>query len=120
MADFTAVLESLKKRDPRFSSDYKILSQYEPCIISPDSPLVGAVKETIEKVVGRAPKISVMMGGCDMRYFNAAGIPTVIYGPGTIGMAHQADECVKVKDLITAAQVYALTAMRLLGVQDDI
>ena len=117
LADFTAVLESLKKRDLKFSSDYKILSQYEPCITSPDSPLVGAVKETIEKVVGRTPRISIMMAGCDMRYFHAAGVPTLVYGPGTKGMSHQQDECVKVKDLVTAAQVYALTAMGLLGVR---
>ena len=117
LADFTSVLESLKKRDPKFSSDYKILSQYEPCVIPPDSPLVKAVKKTIEKVVGKAPKISVMMGGCDMRYFHAAGVPTLVYGPGTMGMAHQQDEYVQVKDLVTAAQVYSLVAMGLLGVR---
>ena len=117
LADFTAILESLKKEDPKFSGDYKIISQYEPCIISPDSPFVRVVKETIEKVIGRIPEVSVMAGGCDMRYFHAAGVPTLVYGPGTIGMAHQQDEYVKVKDLVVAAQVYALTAMELLKVR---
>jgi len=77
---------------------------------------VNTLQEVLSNITGRKAGISVMMGGCDMRYFHAAGIPTVIYGPGTIGIAHQADECVKVKDLVTAAQVYSLTAMRLLGV----
>ena len=117
LADFTAILESLKKEDPKFSGDYKIISQYEPCIISPDSPFVRVVKETIEKVIGRIPEVSVMKAGCDMRYFHAAGVPTLVYGPGTKGMSHQQDEYVKVKDLVVAAQVYALTAMELLKVR---
>ncbi len=117
LADFAAVLESLKKRAPKFSIDYKILSQSEPCITPIDSPLVNTLKEVLENVTGRTPEISVVMGTCDMRYFHAAGIPTLIYGPGAKGMSHQADEYVEVKDLVTAAQVNALTAMRLLGVR---
>jgi len=117
LGEFTSVFESLKKSDPQFRGDYKIISQYEPCVSPTDSYLVQTVKEAVESVTGETCNISILMGGCDMHYFHAAGIPTLVYGPGAVGMAHQADEYVEVKALITAAQVYALTALSLLGAQ---
>ena len=117
LSDFSAILESLKKRNPQFKADFKVLSKYEACVTPAKSPLVNTLKETLESVTGKAPGISLMLGGCDMRYFHTMGIPTVIYGPGDLLMAHQVDEFVEINQLITAAQVYALMAMRLLGAQ---
>ena len=54
---------------------------------------------------------------------NLAGTPSFFFvpdeendGPGNLDMAHQADEYVEIRQLVIAAQVYALTAMRLIGV----
>lgn len=118
LGDFSSILESLKKRDTRFSGDIKVLSQYEACVTPAESRLVNMLGESLESVTGRTPGISLMTAGCDMRYFHSAGIPTVIYGPGDLLMAHRVDEYVEIGQLITAAQVYALTAMRLLGMRD--
>ena len=118
LGEFSSILESLKKRDPKFSGDIKVLSQYEACVTPVESRLAKILREPLISVTGKTPEVSLMSGGCDMRYFHSAGIPTVIYGPGGLFMAHQADEYVEVGRLITAAQVYALIAMKLLGVVD--
>jgi len=54
-----------------------------------------------------------MLRAAEMRHFQNAGISTLIYGPGDSLMAHQTDEYIEVSKLATAAQVYALAAMRL-------
>ncbi len=113
--DFLASIDAVRQKDPRFAAEVKIISQYEPCLTPMDSPLVTALKGSLQRVTGKAPAVSVMMAGCDMRYFHRQGIPTVIYGPGDNFSSHQADESVGIEALVRAAQVYALTAMRLLG-----
>jgi succinyl-diaminopimelate desuccinylase len=116
LADFNSIIRSLKERDSKFSGDIRVLSQYEACITPAESPLVSLLKQSIKSVTGKTPKISLMTAGCDLRYFHAAGIPTVIYGPGNSSVVHQANEFVEIDRLITAAQVYALTAIRILGI----
>ncbi len=118
LGDFSSILESLKKRNPKFSGDIKVLSQYGACATPVESRLVNVLRESLKSVTGKTPEISIMPAGCDMRFFHSFGIPTVIYGPGDLSIAHQADEYVELERVITVAQVYALTAMRLLGVQN--
>jgi acetylornithine deacetylase len=54
--------------------------------------------------------------GCDMGLtVGVGGIPTVVFGPGDIRDAHAPDESVAIDDLVTAARVIAVTAMRVCG-----
>jgi len=47
---------------------------------------------------------------CDARHLgNQAGIPTVIYGPGDLSLAHSVDESIERADIIKAAKVIAET-----------
>ena len=48
--------------------------------------------------------------------FTRAGIPTIAFGPGDIARAHAVDEHVPVDELVRAAQVLAVAAMRFCGV----
>ena len=47
--------------------------------------------------------------------FTRAGIPTIAFGPGDIAVAHAIDESVPVDELVRAAQVLAVAAMRFCG-----
>lgn len=111
--EFFLILDLMKKKDLNFVSDIKVISKYEPCVTPINSKLVSIIKESIISLTCKTPKISLMNGGCDMRYFHKVGIPTVIYGPGDINLSHQEDEYVEINSLITAAQVYTLSAIRL-------
>ena len=56
-------------------------------------------------------------GITDARYYlNQAKIPTVILGPGSMTVAHTADEWVTVDELATAARAYARLFVGFLGV----
>ena len=46
-------------------------------------------------------------GGTDARHYVAAGIPTVVFGPGSIDQAHQPDETVDWTEVLEAAAIIA-------------
>ena len=55
---------------------------------------------------------SMASDGC---HFAAAGIPTIIYGPGDPRLAHVPDEWVGIDEVLEATRAYALAALALLG-----
>lgn len=55
------------------------------------------------------------MYGADSRHCQAAGIPTVPFGPGSIEQAHFPDESVDVGEVATASAVLADAAERFCG-----
>ena len=48
--------------------------------------------------------------GSDATKMTASGIPSIIFGPGSIDQAHTADEFVRVADVATAAEMLAAVA----------
>jgi len=58
--------------------------------------------------VGEKPIFSGMQGCADMRHLIERGnTPSVLFGPGIIGTAHQANEYVDIDNLLTATKIYA-------------
>jgi acetylornithine deacetylase/succinyl-diaminopimelate desuccinylase len=65
---------------------------------------------------GREPADLGFTGITDARfYINDVRIPTVILGPGSLEVAHTADEWVAVEDLVAAARVYTRVFLGFLG-----
>jgi acetylornithine deacetylase len=53
--------------------------------------------------------------GSDLRLYAAAGVPTVQLGPGSLAAAHAVDEFVPLSEVLAAARIYAVLALRLCG-----
>jgi acetylornithine deacetylase len=81
-----------------------------PSAVAPDAPIVAAASEAWRTELGEAPTLDCFPGGTDARLFAAAGVPSVIVGPGALCRAHQPDEYVTTDELVRAARVYATTA----------
>lgn len=79
-------------------------------------PLVTAVAEAHEAALGTPVEISGFAAVDDATYFEAAGIPAVSYGPGSILTCHCFDERVPIEDVVRAAKVYAAAAIDWCGV----
>ncbi|MFH1007879.1 MAG: M20 family metallopeptidase [Candidatus Latescibacterota bacterium] len=54
---------------------------------------------------------------CDMHFFRAIGIPTIILGPGGIEQAHTVDEYVELDEVFRAAEIYREMALRFLSAE---
>ncbi len=52
----------------------------------------------------------------DASFYEAAGIPTVVFGPGDLRIAHCKDECVRIPEMVAAARSLAAAAMGWCGV----
>jgi acetylornithine deacetylase/succinyl-diaminopimelate desuccinylase-like protein len=87
-------------------------------------PLRGTNNGRLEKVLndaladlGRAvaePRRG-MRFATDAAWYEAAGCPAVVFGPGDVAIAHQPDEHVAIDDLKAASRALALGGVRLLG-----
>ncbi len=67
--------------------------------------------------MGAAPRVEGVTYGADMRLLvNNGHIPTVLFGPGDVRVAHMPDEHVTVADLEAAARALVVTALRFCGV----
>lgn len=80
--------------------------------VEPEEPLVVALRESAEEVLGEACELRGFMAGSDAAYY---GPPAVICGPGSIEQAHTTDEFVAVEDLVMATRLYLRTVLRMLG-----
>jgi acetylornithine deacetylase len=79
-------------------------------------PLLGEVRRALADAGGGPGPETGVPAGSDLRLYAAAGIPTVLYGPGDLHLAHGPLERVPVAELVTAARVFALLAVRSAGV----
>jgi acetylornithine deacetylase/succinyl-diaminopimelate desuccinylase family protein len=81
-----------------------------------DGPLVEAARAAILAETGASAASAGFTGITDARfYINDAKIPTVILGPGSLSVAHTADEWVAIDELVAAARVYARIFASLVG-----
>jgi len=119
VAEVREALDAVAAGDPDFRYELTVdpTGDFIDANITPeDSPLVAAMQESVRSVVGTEPEYFVAWAGAtDGRFYRAAGIDTVGFGPGG-ERAHGANECVYVDDLVTQARVYVATITRLLGV----
>jgi acetylornithine deacetylase len=72
-----------------------------------DHPLVtGLVEATIRN--GFPGHIQAMTAACDAWFYqNQAGIPTVVFGPGSLTYAHSKDEQIVLEEILKAAEILA-------------
>lgn len=80
----------------------------------PDSPVVQAMLAA-NSYLGLNTDLTGFSMGTDGRHFSAAGVSTIIYGPGDPALAHIPDEWVGIDEVMEATKAYALVALELLG-----
>lgn len=90
--------------------------QFESGSTPLDSPILHAVSDSHAALAGSAPALIGVPCGTDLRLFTRhAGIPTVMYGPGSVAQAHAADEFVPVSELVRCTRVLARTLVTWCG-----
>ena len=78
-------------------------------------PVGRALAESIVDVTGRSARFEMCPGLLEIRFYAERGVPAFAYGPGLLTVSHGPDEFVPIDRIVECAQVYALTAARLLG-----
>jgi len=116
LAPFHGLAADLQREHP----EVDVRSEIREWTDAAEAPAASAIAEAVRRASAAergAPAADAGFTGItDARYYiNDAGIPTVIIGPGSLGVAHTADEWVAVEDLVTAARLYARLFVDVLG-----
>jgi acetylornithine deacetylase len=89
---------------------------FDPAGIPDDHPIAGAVLESFARANAAPTALEGMTYGADMRLLvNVGGMPTVLFGPGNVRMAHKPDEYVPIDEINACTRTLALTALRFCG-----
>lgn len=96
-----------------------VIGQCEPNWTDPAHELVRLVCSCAHNVVGKPVVSNMRIGFSDARFYRAAGIPSVTYGPTPHNMGGS-DEYVLVEDLFAVAAVHALTAFDYLTAESSV
>ncbi|TMD88008.1 MAG: M20 family metallopeptidase [Chloroflexi bacterium] len=122
-ADLTGFLEVLSREDPELDVTVEPvpeLAWFEPSQIAPSHSLVAAAQSAARDVLGRDVPLGTMPAFTDGTHWHLAGSACIpAFGPGTLLVAHRPNECIEIAEIVAAARIYALTAMRYLGNADQ-
>ena len=93
-------------------ADLHFMYRHDSSVIDPEHPLpqclLGCGRDS-----GTELRVSGMTASCDAWFYNnQVGVPTVVYGPGTLKHAHSKDEQIDVRSIGVAAEVLAAAALR--------
>jgi acetylornithine deacetylase/succinyl-diaminopimelate desuccinylase-like protein len=85
--------------------------RHDSSVVDPSHAFPQAILASAQQT-GVPLEIGAMTASCDAWFYNnQLGIPTVVYGAGTLKVAHSKDEQLALRDLADAAGVLS-TAIR--------
>jgi acetylornithine deacetylase len=111
-AELGLLLGRCRAIDPELEAEQRTLLVREPFEIPQDAEIVELVLACAADELGARPAIAGASYWADAAFIAAAGIPTVMFGPGGEG-AHAAEEWVSVPDTVAVARVLTDVARRL-------
>jgi len=112
LAEVAAADPWLADHPPRFE---RVSVQFEPAEVDPDTPVVEAVRSAMRATGLDGTEPTGATYGADSRHYIEAGIPTVLFGPGTIEAAHFPNETVRWAEVDRARTAIATAAATFLG-----
>ena len=118
LAPFEGLASAIAAEHPEVDLSFA-LREWTDAAESDPSSIIADLCRAAVRDEGRDPADHGFTGITDARfYINDVRIPTVILGPGSLDVAHTADESVAVDDLVAAARVYTRVFLGFLGVGD--
>jgi len=113
LREVTTILDEIRIEDEAFEGDARLAFGRQAYEIDPAHAL-PAVLARAAATAGLAPRRVGMTFWSDAAIFGAAGIPTVLFGPGGAGL-HGPDEYVRVHDVCVCRDALAALVREFLG-----
>lgn len=119
MAEYQDIIDRIKAEDPSFNAEIRVTPEsvlelfHPPLITSMNEPIVSALRESIREVIHREPGITKGIGWSDAALLKVyANIPTVVFGPGDLSLAHTEEEHIAIDDLMNGVDIYCRLVQR--------
>ena len=91
----------------------RCLNNKSAALVDPDEEIVHIAQETLSEC-GLKDDLLGMRATTDMSILTDVGIPTIILGPGDMALAHCPNEYIDFKEILVAAKLYAMIAIKFL------
>ncbi len=116
LAPFRALVAELVADRPETEIEVSLRDWTEAAETTGDSAIAAIARDSITAETGSPPPFVGFTGITDARfYINDAHIPTVIAGPGSLSLAHTANESIALSEMVVAARAYARMFVGFLG-----
>jgi succinyl-diaminopimelate desuccinylase len=116
LAPFRALVADLVADRPETDIEISLKDWTEAAETTGDSAIASITRTSIASETGSPPPFFGFTGITDARfYINDAHIPTVIAGPGSLSLAHTANESIALSEMVVAARAYARMFVGFLG-----
>lgn len=114
------LIEKLRTKDPKLSAEIKLIRGKDPAEIPVDSPIVELTRNTAEDIIGELPDYGTepIAGGDVNLLIRHLRIPSILFGPGLLEIAHTPDEFVPVKNVVDICKIYASVILKYCGCCD--
>lgn len=112
--EINRLIAQARNSDPSLVASARLLLERAPSEVGPDVVVATAVAESAGQALGRTPESIGVAYWMDMALLNAAGIPTVAFGPAGEG-AHADVEWVDIGSLELCVQTYLRAAESICG-----
>ena len=110
--EIAELLEACRQTDPELEAASRTLLVREPFEIADGMPIVTALSDACADVLGAPAPVAGASYWADSAFIAAAGIPTVVFGPGGEG-AHAVEEWVSIPDTVAVARILTSVAARI-------
>ena len=114
-AEKTALFETIDRAKPEgVGAQVEVIQEGASSATAAGSALGRVLAAAVGEVTGAEPAFELCPGLLETRFYGAAGVPALAYGPGVLSVSHGPEEYVEVHRLVDCANIYGLTALRLL------
>ncbi|MFH1740836.1 MAG: M20/M25/M40 family metallo-hydrolase [bacterium] len=103
MEEMRAVIDKAGDEWLTAHTQLEFMYRHDAHVLRQDHPLVQELLDCCRKE-GLPTEISAMTASCDSWFYNnQLGIPTVVFGPGSLGHAHSSEEQIALEEIADAA-----------------
>jgi acetylornithine deacetylase len=111
VAEVRRACAAVRARRPELAAEVSLLMAQGPSDVATDAPVVRALEDALRER-GEGVRVAGMSAWTDAALLNAAGIPSICFGPGDISLAHAAEEYIPLLEIDRATSVLATLARR--------
>jgi len=107
MSEIEGILRIIKQETPGFNATARSPYDMPPLETAESEHVVQMAQQALAEVMGaKAPVVGIPYWTDGALLSKLGSIPTCLFGPGDIGVAHSADEYVSLENVVASARVY--------------
>lgn len=106
LAHYESLMDSVRAEHPKLNVEMLPPRLSDEAMETPAEAEVVIAASRAQKTIGLDPEPAGVPYGCDCTKLSRAGIPSIIYGPGSIDRAHGAVEYVEIDQVESATKFY--------------